>query len=316
MGRILVGRPWSSGPDDHLFGTTVSGGLHNLGTAFELSPKRGGGWTETILHSFANSGTDGSLPYAGLMLDEYGNLYGTTASGGGGAVGAVIELSPRGGGLWKEAVLYAFHFNGADGSNPAYAQLTLDAEGNLYGTTVTGGTYDGGTAFELKPNGNGSWTQQVLYNFGATGTAPNTPFAGMIFDGHGNLYGTTAGGGAYGQGGTVFELSPNGSGGWTEQVLHSFQNNGTDGFQPFSPLVFDAAGNLYGTTYLGGTYNFGTVFELSPNGQRRLDGAGVAQLRPRWLRWILPLCRTDYRQRRQSLRHDLLGRTEHRRNGF
>jgi len=253
------------GPDDHLFGTTTNGGLYNRGTVFELSPKRGGGWTETILHSFANTGIDGWVPYAGLMLDEYGNLYGTTAGGGGGSVGVTFELSPRGGGRWKYAVLYSFNFNGTDGSNPEYGRLILDAEGNLYGTTVTGGTYDGGTAFELKPNANGSWTEEVLYNFGGTSTAPIAPLASLIFDGHGNLYGTSAGGGTYGQG-TVFELSPNGSGGWTEQALHSFQNNGTDGYQPFASLVFDATGNLYGTTYVGGRYGLGTVFELSPNG--------------------------------------------------
>ncbi|MGB8770724.1 MAG: choice-of-anchor tandem repeat GloVer-containing protein, partial [Candidatus Korobacteraceae bacterium] len=117
------------------------------------------------------------------------------------------------------------------------------------------------TVYELTPNGSGGWTETVLYNFGS-GTDGSEPLASLIFDSAGNLYGTTNSGGTYDYG-TVFELTPNGSGGWTETVLHNF-GSGTDGFWPEANLIFDAAGNLYGTTVGGGTYQWGTVFEITP----------------------------------------------------
>jgi uncharacterized repeat protein (TIGR03803 family) len=256
------------GPGSVIYGMTISGGLHGVGSVFELSPRRGGGWTEAIIHTFNDNGTDGWQPFAGLILDVDGNLYATTGAGGPVSDGTVIELSPRGGGRWKEAVLYSFNANVTDGQNPWLAGLVLDASGNLYGTTFNGGTYDNGTVFELKPNGNGSWTEESIYNFGnSTGTDASDPAAGLIFDGHGNLYGTTVLGGGVGLG-TVFELSPRQGGGWSEKVLYSFcsQTGCADGHYSFGGLVFDAFGNLYGTTPYGGTYGYGTVFELSPNG--------------------------------------------------
>jgi uncharacterized repeat protein (TIGR03803 family) len=246
----------------NLFGTTSEGGIHTFGAVFELSPRQGGGWTEAVLHSFNVNGTDGAFPDAGLILDA-GNLYGTTGGGGTGSVGTIFELSPRQGGGWTEAVLYSFNFDGTDGATPVFANLVSDSAGNFYGTTVEGGTYDSGTAFELTPNGGGGWTEKVLYNFGKN-TDASIPYAGLIFDNVGNLYGTTVTGGIHGWG-TVFELTPTG-GGWTEKVLHSFNFNGSDGAEPFGGLVFDAFGNLYGTTYVGGIHGNGTVFELSPNG--------------------------------------------------
>jgi uncharacterized repeat protein (TIGR03803 family) len=159
---------------------------------------------------------------------------------------------------WYEKVLHSF--NGGDGANPA-AGLIFDAAGNLYGTTTGGGTSGYGTVFELTPMGGGGWTETILYSFG-NGTDGAIPYAGLIFDAAGNLYGTTFGGGPYGGAGTVFELTPTAGGGWTETVLHSF--NGGDGANPVAGLIFDAAGNLYGTTTGGGTYGGGTAFELSP----------------------------------------------------
>ncbi|MGA2903955.1 MAG: choice-of-anchor tandem repeat GloVer-containing protein [Candidatus Korobacteraceae bacterium] len=271
----------------NLYGTTYEGGTYGWGTAFELTPSVGGGWTEQVLYSFCSQTncTDGSYPFAGLIFDAAGNLYGTTARGGtssgcsGSGCGTVFELTPTAGGGWTEQVLYSFcsQTNCTDGSYP-FAGLIFDAAGNLYGTTFAGGIHPSctlsgyagcGTVFELSPREGGGWTETVLYSFGS-GTDGGYPVAGLIFDAAGNLYGTTADG-AYSSScgqicGTVFELTPTADGGWTEQVLYSFcsQTNCTDGYGPYAGLIFDAAGNLYGTTIYGGIYGYGTVFELTP----------------------------------------------------
>ncbi len=246
----------------NLYGTTEFGGTNGYGTVFKLTPTAGGGWTETVLHSFG-SGTDGASPFVGLIFDAAGNLYGTTTYGGTYGVGTVFELTPTAGGDWLETVLYSFGINGlSDGGYP-WAGLIFDAAGNLYGTTFYGGTYNRGTVFELTPMSGGGWTETVLHSFNPNnGTDGFNPYAGLIFDAAGNLYGTAYYGGSYG-GGTVFELTPAAGGGWTETVLRSF-GNGTDGFWPYAGLIFDHAGNLYGTTEYGGTHNYGTVFELTP----------------------------------------------------
>ena len=127
------------------------------------------------------------------------------------------------------------------------AGLIFDAAGNLYGTTYTGGTYNDGTVFELSPSAGGGWSETVLHSFDPDGSDGLFPQSGLIFDAAGNLYGTTIGGGTYDYG-TVFELSPTPGGGWTERVLYSF-GNGTDGAYPFYAAIFDAGGNLYGTTF-------------------------------------------------------------------
>jgi uncharacterized repeat protein (TIGR03803 family) len=240
----------------NLYGTTSSGGTYGGGTVFELTPAADGVWTEKVLHSFDN-GTDGANPYAGLIFDAAGNLYGTTFYGGTYNYGAVFELTPAGGGVWTEKVLHNFNYNGTDGALP-YAGLIFDAARNLYGTTLEGGTYYSGTVFELTPAAGGVWTEKVLHNFNNNGTDGGTPYAGLIFDAARNLYGTTAGGGTY-YSGTVFRVNANGG---RVQVLYSF-GNGTDAANPYAGLIFDAAGNLYGTTFYGGTYNYGTVFKIT-----------------------------------------------------
>jgi uncharacterized repeat protein (TIGR03803 family) len=256
----------------NLYGTTYGGGTYGDGTVFELTPNShvaDRGWTEKVLHNFNNDGTDGVYPYAGLIIDASGNLYGTTSYGGtydcydddGYHCGTVFELTPMAGGVWKEKVLHSFG-NGTDAAYP-YGGLAFDAAGNLYGTTYGGGTYSDGTVFELTPNSHvadGGWTEEVLHSFG-TGTDAAYPHGGLIIDAAGNLYGMTYRGGFYGYG-TVFELTPRAGGDWTEEVLHSFNNNGTDGVDPYAGLMFDSAGNLYGTTYGGGAYSHGTVFEI------------------------------------------------------
>ena len=251
----------------NLYGTTYVGGTHYSGTVFELSPNGSTGWTEKVLHRFNSNnsnGVDGAHPYAGLILDGTGNLYGTTISGGIHSDGVVFELSPNGSGGWRETVLHSFNNDGSDGAEP-FAGLILDSAGSLYGTTSLGGTHNSGVVFELSSNGSGGWTETVLHSFDLGSGDGYAPYGGVIFDGAGNLYGTTLEGGTQDRG-NVFELSPDGGGGWTETVLHSFRLNGFDGILPQAGLFSDAAGNLFGTTANGGSYNVGTMFEMSHNG--------------------------------------------------
>ncbi len=265
----------------NLYGTTFNGGSGacsldgsvGCGTVFELTPTGGGTWTERVLHNFNNTGTDGYHPQAGLIFDAAGNLYGTTSSGGnttgcsiesGSGCGTVFELTPKPGGGWADRILHNFNDDGRDGYQPSVS-LIFDGAGNLYGTTVQGGTNNLGTVFEISPATGGGWTENILYSFNNTGKNGYNPHFGVILDGSGNLYGTTLGGG---EGlGTVYELKPATGGGWTEEVLHRFLNNGKGvGGYPYSGVIFDGAGNLYGGTGQG-QYNFyGTVYELMPSG--------------------------------------------------
>jgi uncharacterized repeat protein (TIGR03803 family) len=224
----------------NLYGMTESGGANNNGTVFKITPSG----TETILYSFG-TGTDGNHPNASLIVDTAGNLYGTTSAGGANNNGTVFKITPSG----TETILYSFG-TGTDGSYPI-SSLIMDTLGNLYGTTYTGGTNNLGTVFKVTPSG----TESVLHSFG-TGTDGNSPVASLIMDTLGNLYGTTSLGGTHNLG-TVFKVTPSG----TESVLHSF-GTGTDGAQPNGELIVDSAGNLYGTTTLGGTNNIGTVFKI------------------------------------------------------
>jgi uncharacterized repeat protein (TIGR03803 family) len=256
----------------NLYGTTTYGGPNNAGLVFELSPQADGGWTETVLHSFGN-GTDGANPYAGLIFDNaggVGNLYGTTSGGGIHSWGTAFELAPQENGDWTEKVLHSFNDDGADAAGP-YAGLTMDRYGILYGTTRFGGIHYAGAVFDLVPNGSGGWTEKVLHSFG-NGTDGAYPDGGLVIDLFENIYSTTRGGGIHtcnnipNSCGTVFWMSPHGSGGYSETVLHSF-GNGNDGANPYAGVIMDDfTGNLYGTTISGGIHGNGTAFELMPNG--------------------------------------------------
>jgi uncharacterized repeat protein (TIGR03803 family) len=239
----------------NLYGTTSDGGAYSYGTVFKVTPEG----KETVLHSFKDDGTDGVEPYAGVIIDQTGNLYGTTSYGGTiDDYGTVFKVTPSG----EYTILYNFGGSG-DGIYPN--ALALDSKGNLYGTTFQGGAYGVGTVFELTPSG----TETVIWSFGL-GTDGAYPGNGMIpvLDTEGNLYGTTPNGGAY-NAGTVFKLTPSGA----ETILYSFnpQGNAPNGESPRSGVILDAEGNLYGTTPGGGAYcvpenNCGTVFELTPTG--------------------------------------------------
>jgi uncharacterized repeat protein (TIGR03803 family) len=246
----------------NLYGTTYYGGTvpcsgqPGCGTVFKLTPSQNG-WTETMLYSFPQ-GNGAFSPDSGVVVDKVGNLYGTTFHSGTGP-GTVYKVTPSG----TETVVYAFT-GGADGGYP-FGGLVLDRKGNLYGTTQYGGTGQNcggsgcGTVFKIAPDG----TETVLYSF-AGGNDGQWPWAGVILDKLGNLYGTTWVGGGTGCGGngcgTVFKLAPDG----TETILHSF--NSSDGEGVWGGVIFDAKGNLYGTTFVGGAYGEGTVYELTPSG--------------------------------------------------
>ena len=257
----------------NIYGTTASGGNYHFcgglgcGTVYQLAPSSGG-WVETIVYEFVDT-NDGEYPSSGVIVDQAGNLYGTAPQTGvGSEAGSIFQLTPSGSG-WKFNALYEFR-NGSDGGYPQ-AGLIFDSSGSLYGATSIGGVNGGGTVFELTPS-NGSWTLNTLYSFTKVGNSFRPgPVASLIMDAAGNLYGTTKAEGAYGYG-NVFKLTHS-NGSWTYTSLHDF-TGGSDGANPYSSLVFDGQGNLYGTTYTGGqtgedclineTYTCGVVFEITP----------------------------------------------------
>jgi uncharacterized repeat protein (TIGR03803 family) len=242
--------------DGNLYGTTRFGGqseacADGCGTIFKVAPDL----TESVLFSF--DGADGSEPRSSLILDERGNLYGTAYFGNSpdcytGGCGLVFRLAADG----TETTL--LQFDNGDGANPV-GSLLKDRHGNLYGTASEGGADGDGTVFKLAPNG----TVTVLHDF-TGGADGGTPYAAVIADTAGNLYGTTVYGGAEGDG-TVFKISPDG----TETVLYSF-TDGTDGGLPTAPVVMDRRGNLYGTTVSGGQAGVGTAFRLTAGGSERV----------------------------------------------
>jgi len=337
----------------NLYGTTEGGGAFGQGAVFELSLNGSGGWNESVLYSFTGA-ADGGNPGAGLIFDSVGNLYGTAYNGGANGFGVVFELSPGRTG-WTEAVLVALNYYRQESGvimDPAGnlygitdvgvfelspsgggwteqmiypvfyywksgAGLAMDAAGNIFGIFGDLRTEGVSRAFELSPNGSGGWNPTVIsafspsthpegtpvlggaqgleYFYGTTefggnqkqgtvfrlssqetkghwtenylhsfkgGEDGSNPYAGIVFDAAGNIYGTTLAGGEPNQG-TVFELvAPVGKGGYKEKVLWSF--DGTDGAQPYGSLILDSAGNLYGTTSAGGSNGAGVVFEVTP----------------------------------------------------
>jgi len=232
----------------NLYGTTVYGGVHGVGTIFKIAPDR----TFTVVYSF--DGEHGSTPFGGLVRDDAGNFYGTTQYGGshdcgtGSGCGTVFKITPFG----EETVLHSFS-GSPDGSYPV-ASLVLDPQGNLYGTTEGGGAHGMGMVFEV----NSAGEEQILYSFkgGADG---GRPAANLVRDRSGNLYGVTSMDGMY-TFGTVFKLTRNGK----KEVLHSFSGYPDDGGYPMGALVLDTQGNLYGTTSIGGANRVGIVFKFTP----------------------------------------------------
>jgi uncharacterized repeat protein (TIGR03803 family) len=255
----------------HLYGTAALGGgsskcSSGCGTVFQLA-RKANAWSLKVLHSFTG-GSDGAEPIATLAIDSSGSLYGTAADGGktscagltNPGCGTAFTVTPAAGGGWKFGILHSFS-GGSDGSNPV-GGVILDRARNVYGTTLGGGAANNGTVFRLGP-GSAGWKETILYTFAAANDGA-LPTKSLILDQAGNLYGTTQSGIGDDIYGTAFELTPKPKGSWTETVLHAFAG-GLDGQTPASGLIFDTAGNLYGSTAEGGSIsNAGTVFEITP----------------------------------------------------
>lgn len=313
----------------NLYGVTNLGGLQSgcrgdgCGTVYQLKPNSDGSWTETVIHAF--DGNDGAFPWASPILDSQGNLDGSTY-GESYYPDFVYQLMKGSDGTWTESILHQFSGSG-DGSDPGeltldasgniygttsggvslydtgtvftlnrslgwlerllhvfvqypslggagpYDGITFDANGNLYGTTIQGGTYDRGVVYKLTSQGGVfSSKETVLYDFAGVPDG-ETPL-GVIFGPDGSLYGVTQGGGYNGNNtcdlgcGTVYKLTPNSDGTWTKTVLYAFRGGPHDGATPTRRVTFDQAGNIYGTTVGGGNscnpYPCGTVFKLTP----------------------------------------------------
>ncbi len=274
----------------NLYGVTQGGGdgcKGGCGTVFELTPGQNGTWTESVLYSFRGE-TDGSNPEAALVFDAAGNLYGTTLAGGNescqsGGCGTVFQLAPGAGGTWNETVLHSFA-GGKDGYEPV-GGVVIDSSGIVYGTASLGGKFGGGIVFKLTP-GKKKWKETILHNF-AGGSDGYLPLAGLALS-EGDLYGTTYAGGngctvqpvrsagtqigvlqhdGLGNGcGTVFQMTPGAKGQWQETPILKF--SGTDGIESEATPVLDKAGNLYVTTFEGGSGACGvcgTALELTPS---------------------------------------------------
>ena len=265
----------------NLYGVTTNGGGDNhcspgpsCGVVFKLT-HRGTSWLYSSIYAF--HGRDGANPQAGVVFGPDGALYGT-AGGGATGLGIVFRLQPPASickavsCLWTETVLHSFTGGTQDGAGTGYGPPAFDRAGNMYGTTPGGGAANVGTVYEISPS-NGAWVEKVLYSFQNVPDG-SQPYAGLAFDNAGNLYGTTVSGG-FDRGGTVFELSPNGSG-WTESVLYRFPSDGQDA-SPFAGATLDASGNVY---FASGSGRI-TVYELSPSGSGWTSQA-LYQLQALW----------------------------------
>lgn len=248
-----------------VFGATQAGGLANCGIVFQLTPPPTvpvtalTRWNETILHTFAGS-PDGCNAFSPPIIDAAGNLYGTTADGGGNNDAGVVYELVRSGQSYTEKILHTF--SGSDGAVPAFGLIADSSFTNLYGVTQIGGTQNFGTVFRLTNIGSG-WTETVLYNFHNSSDGQQ-PQAGLAMDASGNLYGAAAMGGN-GGGGTVFELTPSG-GGYNFKLLYGLECDYPSCIGPYlGYLTLDSAGNIYGTTLNQGANTYGSVFELSPS---------------------------------------------------
>ena len=271
----------------NLYGATVAGGAYSIGgvyllcpqgcgAAYEMSPPAtsGGKWSERVIHSFGATLVGGLGPEAGFIADADGNLYGVTGGGGaygtlanGGGGGTVFELKPPAGTgeVWSETVIASFASRGVGGASP-FGRLAFDSSGNLYGTTLYGGSGTDGTVFEsIRPaKSGGKWTTTIIHNFFGPPYDGEEPRGGLVLDAKGDVFGASQGGGANSYG-SVFELgAPKTKGGtWTFSFVHSFGSY--DGSYPSDGLLMTPAGDLFGTTTDSGPYcDCGTVFEVTP----------------------------------------------------
>ena len=251
----------------NLYGTTYQGGASSQGTVFKLV-KSGSTWKESVLHTFDNiGGDDGTYPYGNVVFDAAGNLYGTTQSGGKFSGGIVFELK-KSGSSYTYHVIHSFLVSASSAYYP-YAGLVVDTKnGYLYGTTYYGGViWNAGAVYQMREV-SGVWIFSVIYNF-LGDSLGQSPYAGLAADSAGNLYGTTNTGGGFNLG-EVYKLTPGTNNSWKETVIHSFAGYAKkDGATPdYASVTLDASGNLYGSTYSGGSsaannLNYGTVYKLT-----------------------------------------------------
>jgi uncharacterized repeat protein (TIGR03803 family) len=236
--------------DSHgnLYGVALNGGTASDGLVFKVDSAG----TETVLHNFTGT-PDGQYPPSGLVHDPSGNFYGITENVGAYSVGTAYEVNLKG----QERVLHSFGATNNDGVFPV-APLVRDSAGNLYGAAQTGGSASAGVVFKL----NSSGVETILHSFTRSTTDGNDPVGGLTLDSAGNLYGTTYGGGTHNLG-TVFKIDSAGK----ESLLYSFGQTSNDGSGPEATLLRDSSGNLYGTTYGGGTAAMGTVFKIDSSGK-------------------------------------------------
>jgi len=242
--------------EGNLYGATENFGAYGYGVVFKLSPSSGGGWTENVLHSFAETESDGGGPTS-VVVDRKGNLYGTTTQGGAYRFGTAFQLTPSSQGAWTETILHDFG-NGLDGAHPVSGVIV--AAGRLFGTTEYGGHYGLGAVYALTHAGN-QVKETLLDNFTSINGDGFAPQSVVTFDEVGNLYSTTYGGGAD-EYGTVFELVRSEK---KQRLLYSF-TGGSDGGYLTNGVILDGQGNLYGTTQCGGSGQdcggYGVVFEI------------------------------------------------------
>jgi uncharacterized repeat protein (TIGR03803 family) len=238
----------------NLYGVAQFEGAFGRGSVYELSPNANGSWSYEVIYNFETA-NDASYP-GGLTIDAAGNLYGAGVGGANNA-GAIFELSHGAGGAWTESVIYNF-IGPNDGSGPN-ANLSIDALGNLYGTTYIYGPNNLGTVFKLSPGLDGEWTETTIFSPDASLGIALT----QTLDDAGNIYCTTFPGNGVNNLGAVFELTPNSDGTWSSTTLHTFVKN-KGGEWPKGTLALSANGTLYGTTQFGGANNLGTVYTLKP----------------------------------------------------
>jgi uncharacterized repeat protein (TIGR03803 family) len=244
----------------NLYGTTQYGGSHVVyglgrGTVFKMTPAG----AYSILYNFGATATDGQNPFAGVVVDAAGNLYGTTLGGGAYSDGTVYKLTPTG----TETIFHSFDSNNLDGEAPRLP-VTLDKKGNVLGATSYGGNRENGTIFEVSASG----VYSILYNFNYLGdTTAGDPFTGLTLDAAGNLYGGSFLGGTGGESGTIYEIGHGSGKIWTEEVLIAFSSNDSGYYYPRSGVTFDSQGNMYGTAELGGALGYGGVWEQTAGGE-------------------------------------------------
>jgi uncharacterized repeat protein (TIGR03803 family) len=255
------------GPGGVIYSTTYLGGSDNCyqgcGTIFELTPPTGGGgraWTKQTLYEFLG-GADGEAP-GNIQVGADGMLFGVTGSN----VWSLTESD----GVWTKTIIHSFPASKDDGVSANF-DIVFDANGNLYGTTYEGGSSDYGVVWELSPPapGSGAWTETILHSFTGASTDGGYPIGGLTMGANGVVYGTASYSGVANDSGTAFALTPPAQqgGAWPYNVIHKF-SGGKNGATPSTTMAIDASGNLYGTTWNGGStacyLGCGTVFELAP----------------------------------------------------